>query len=240
MTTGDFERYARARPFFGLRSGTNRFISEAFAEASAGTFLEVGAGDGWHLRELIDQGSLRGFHDLYASDLAEARCSRIKLLVPEASVFASTAERLPVASASIDVYYSDQVIEHVADDHAMAVELCRVLKERGRAVVGSVIKGRGAWYFRRNNGHWRLDATHVREYASLAAFERVFAEAGLSVVRSMAVPLSFSLRDLATRLALVTTLVREDGAATFRGRLPEVTIPIPRYALCYATLRKSG
>ncbi|MBZ0286595.1 MAG: methyltransferase domain-containing protein [Anaerolineae bacterium] len=83
-------------------------------------------------------------------DIESARAHQAKSAVPHALVAA--AEFLPYRSNLFDAIVSNEVIEHVADDHAAAAEIVRVLKPGGRAVI--FVPNR--WYPFETHGHyWR-------------------------------------------------------------------------------------
>jgi SAM-dependent methyltransferase len=78
--------------------------------------------------------------------------------------------RLPLADTSLDWILCTEVIEHVEDDHAAVVELGRVLKPTGTALIS--VPTPPAPY----------DPAHVREGYSLEALRQLLAEGGLEVV----------------------------------------------------------
>ncbi len=198
----DYERYAEDFPH--LFGNVEFFDIEyrAIAESS-GDYVDLGAGDGSHLRAAIDNGMLEKFTRLIGIELSRERVARIARFVPEAEALAGDALAIPLPDSSMDFVFSDQVIEHVPDDVAMAREIARVLKPGAKALVGSVLKGRFGWYWRRRNGQYCLDLTHEREYRSVAQYEAVFSKAGLSVVESEAIPLRYSGTSIIMRLLIL-------------------------------------
>jgi len=218
-------------------------LEEALAGAG-GTFLEVGAGFGVRLRSLLDGGMLPRFQRIVVIDLDPEWLERARALVPEAQAIVGDAEHLPLAAGTVDFAFSDQVIEHVPSDAAMAAEIARVLREGGRAYVGSVLKRRWAWYFYRCNGKWRLCPTHVREYTSLREYTGVFTAAGLRVEATHTlpfdIPLGEALLRMMVRLRLVGGLSFYEAHARSRilRLLSKLRIPIPGYFGVWATLRK--
>jgi SAM-dependent methyltransferase len=240
-----FDEYAVEKPFFYAHYALPSIVQRA-ASGRAGHFIEIGAGDGQKLRAGIDRGAFMTFETFTAFDISPERVRRIAALVPEARAEVADAQRLPLADESADFVFSDQVIEHVPDDAAMAREVFRVLKPTGAAVIGSVIKGKGAWYFHRNGGEWRIDETHVREYASAREFERVFQNAGLVVSDVDVFPIRFPLDEVAlrvaTRLRLLDARRASKAAESSRALrwLSRTSIAIPRYYYVYALCLKSS
>lgn len=241
----DIEQYAAHTPHLPARGeSVSVCIQEALRAAPHGIFLDVGAGGGANLAALSSAGLLAGFDEVHAVDLSVARVEALKALLPSVRAQVADACRLPFADRSVDFYYSDQVIEHVPDDRSMALELRRVLSDTGRAVVGSVLKGPGAWYFHRCNGQWTLDATHVREYRSEGAYGELFRSANLKVNRIEIEPIRFSVADLA-----LTALMRSkvlDPSQVSRIYANDASIPairrlritVPRYYRILAFISK--
>jgi SAM-dependent methyltransferase len=218
-------------------------LGEALAGVD-GTFLEVGSGYGVRLRGLYDAGFLRGFARIIATDVDAGRVAFTRELVPEAEGTVCDAARLPFDSGSVDFVFSDQVIEHVPSDAAMAAEIARILRAQGRAYVGSVLKRRWAWYFYRNGGAWRLEPTHLREYESLAEYRSVFESAGLCVTEAYAAPMLFpvgeALLRVLVRLRFIAAASFYDVHATspLLRFLSTMRFRIPGYYGCWVALRK--
>lgn len=59
----------------------------------------------------------------------------VKALATGAGVVQAAGETLPFASHSFDFVFSNEVIEHVADDQRAAAEMVRVLKPNGRLLL---------------------------------------------------------------------------------------------------------
>ncbi len=212
--------------------------------SSGGTLLEIGSGYGVRVRRLIDAGALRRFDRIILSDVSPQRVERARTYVPEATAIVADAERLPVSDHSVDFVLSDQVIEHVPSDAAMAAEIRRVLRPGGLAFVGSVVKRPWAWYFYRNGGQWRLDPTHVREYPSPEAYRAVFSGAGLNVLHTWQAPMQFPTGELLLRMLVLARLVPTQdyydvhaGSKLLRG-LSRLRIPIPGYHGCWVLARQ--
>jgi ubiquinone/menaquinone biosynthesis C-methylase UbiE len=212
--------------------------------ASSGAFLEVGCGYGVRSRRLFDEGALQRFETVVLTDIVEERVQHAKRHVPEATTLVCDGMQLPFADGSFDFVFSDQVIEHVKSDAAMLREVFRVLRPGGQAYVGSVQKRPWAWYFYRNGGHWRLDPTHVREYASMAEYLGLFTGAGLSVAASWNAPMKFPLGEAILRTLVRTGFVRAGRFYDAHDRswalrtLSRGGVTIPGYYACWALVRK--
>jgi SAM-dependent methyltransferase len=239
----DYARWARSYPYFYRHYRFPDIYYRALG-GLRGTYADVGAGDGIKLRRAIDQRTLGNFSTILAIELSRARAEELARYLPEARPIVADAASLPFEDAFVDFLFCDQVIEHVPSDIAVAEEIHRVLRSGGRALVGSVLKHRGGWYFHRNGGHWRLDPTHVREYSSQAEYHLVFTKVGLRVIDDQTVPIQFPVSDVLLRLLMRAGLApTEDSAAAIGGTrifrmLSEITLTIPRYSMCYATVER--
>ena len=240
----DFERYAIAKPFFDVAYERPPTLEDALHSLS-GVLVEIGAGDGQKLRHLIGDGTFASFSRIAAFDISAERISCVRELVPEADCVVADAAAIPLETASVDFIFSDQVIEHVPNDLEMVREMFRLTRYGGRAFVGSVIKRRGAWYFHRNAGQWRLDETHVREYSDERQFRDIFTRIGWTVKSIHTQPVAFPLDELALRF-LIKLKVFDGVAARVQSRTNPVLrrlgtfrLRIPRYDLVYAVLEKS-
>ncbi len=239
----DYARWARSHPFF-YRNYRFPEIYYRALEGLGGTYADVGAGDGIKLRLAIDQRALRAFSTILAIELSQTRATELVNYLPEARCIVADAACLPLDDASVDFLFCDQVIEHVPSDLEAAIEIRRVLRLGGRALIGSVLRHRGGWFYHRNGGHWRLDPTHVREYSSQAEYHLVFAKAGLRVIDDQTASIQFPVSDVLLRLLMRGGLVpTEDSAVAVGGThmfrlLSKITLAIPRYSLCYSTVER--
>lgn len=100
-------------------------LVEHLLPAPSARILEIGAGTGDQAQQLSALG-----HDVVAIDI-EASTYRNNQVFP---VMDYDGVALPFPSASFDVIYSSNVLEHVADLDAMLGETARVLKPGGYAV----------------------------------------------------------------------------------------------------------
>ena len=238
-----FDTYSREHPQFYGGTAVVPVLRNALAR-KGGTFVDLGCGNGARLDALVGQGLLSSFQRTIGIDLSPTRIERLQARLPDVTCIVGDACAIPLPDASVDLLYSDQVIEHVPSDHAMAVEIARVLKPSGCAVVGSVLRRPGAWYIYKVDGQRRLDPTHLREYGSADLYASVFRSAGLRVTDVHSIPLTYPLSDLAMRLMIRLKMLRVDGAPNpYSDRIMKairsVHVPIPRYATIYAVAEKA-
>lgn len=240
----DFNAYADEHPFYDQKPGPIPGLSAALQD-SGGKLVEVGSGDGAKLRTLLDSGAASRFSEIVATDISDVRVRRLRARLPEASALVADALNLPFESESVDFVLSDQVIEHVPDDVAMAREIYRVLRPGGRACVGSVLKRWWAWYFHRNNGRWVLDPTHVREYGSLDEFRRVFEQAGFTMRDLRVAPMPYGMGEVIMRVLVRLRITSDEASIALYNRsrllraLSNVRAAVPGYYGCWAYLQKS-
>src|SRR5690606_23086534 len=85
--------------------------------------LEIGAGGGFLLAELEDE----GFEDLTATDITTTAIEEIGRRAPTAHRVLADGEALPFRDESFDVAISSDVIEHLPDARRHIAEVARVL-----------------------------------------------------------------------------------------------------------------
>jgi SAM-dependent methyltransferase len=125
----------RGNPSFVWRAGQNRRLDMIVRWGLAGhtrvaRILVDGCGVGMYVRALLP----------YAAEVAgidiEADHLRIAVEnIPQAALTLAMCEALPHPADEFDLVLSHEVLEHVLDDRLAAVELVRVLKPGGRAVI---------------------------------------------------------------------------------------------------------
>ena len=86
--------------------------------------LDVGAGPGWFRDAFTDAGAHYLGVDADAGEMSAAG-------LPSAATLLGDAQALPVRSASVDIAFSSNVLEHVPDPERMAGELVRVTRPGG-------------------------------------------------------------------------------------------------------------
>jgi SAM-dependent methyltransferase len=90
--------------------------------------LDSGCGLGAYLNAFAPYSNLRFGHDVEHERLVEA--------IPRATgIVESVGEHLPFADDVFDFVFSNEVIEHVADDAQYAAEMVRVTKPGGRLLI---------------------------------------------------------------------------------------------------------
>ncbi len=226
MTDMDIKTYSKKHSqFYGDRLPP--LLEEHFRRAEPAECIDVGCGDGRMLHALQAEGLLDGVA-VTAVDLSPERIRTAARIDPDFRCFvASACDLADVADASMDFLISAQVIEHVPDDRQMVREIRRVLRPGGVAYVSTIFKKRWAWYFRRCNGKWRLDPTHVREYTSDDQLLSVMLRSGLTVVESRKRPIAYPLIDPLLRLAKASRLVFQTNRLL--RALRRIRLPIPGY-----------
>jgi SAM-dependent methyltransferase len=211
-------------------------LLRATAEAAPPAVLaDLGAGEGAILYAL-DRAGLVGKRIL-AVDLSAASLEVARGLSPKIEpILSDVAHVDAIAGDSVDAVTSSQVIEHLPDDRALAAEIARILRPGGWFYVSSVLRGRGAWWFRRGGLGWQIDPTHVREYASEQAFTAALEHPQLELDRVQSRPLRFPLLDPLLRLAGADIGAYERNRALARAR--RVGLRVPGYRWVEAVGRR--
>lgn len=232
----ELEEYTRKHRHF-LRAELPPLLAEV---ARPGTIADLGCGDGAILYALHRQRRLGA--TTYAVDVSP---ERVRVAESVASgvrgIVADVIDVPAIPTASVDGVVCSQVIEHVANEALVMREIARIVKPGGWWYVGSVVRGRRAWWIYRVDGARRLDPTHVREYESEAQFAAAVERDDLEISRVRSTPLRFPLYELALRALARSGAISHDrltGAylghervATLLGRL---RIRVPGYRLVEA------
>jgi len=150
-TTGarDLEKAAlRGEPSYVWRSGQERrlaMIVEAAGDRLHGSVLENGCGVGMYVQHLAALGGRVIGLEYDFERATEARRGA-------AEIITAAGEGLPFPSDSFDLALSHEVLEHVQDDRQAVVEMVRVLRPGGRAVI--FVPNRG-YPFETHGVYWR-------------------------------------------------------------------------------------
>ena len=127
MPAGSLDRwpedYERGRPGWPLG------VVDVPGLPPTATVLELGAGTGKLTRLLVP-----AFGRVVAVEPAETMRRLLALLCPDAEALAGTAEKIPLADASVDAVFAAEAF-HVFDDERSLAEIARVLRPRGALVL---------------------------------------------------------------------------------------------------------
>lgn len=121
----------RGNPSYVWRAGQERRLQLArqYAPLEGRRVLEFGCGLGVYMTAMR-----RYTPHVFGFDIEVERLQAAWRAGVTGTV-AAVGERLPYADASFDIAFSNDVLEHVADDAMCAREILRVLKPGGRAVI---------------------------------------------------------------------------------------------------------
>lgn len=197
-----------------------------------GVIIDLGCGDGATIWALDRRGLLG--ETTWAVDLSAVRVKNATEAVRGVRGVVADAVAVPLPDNCADGVICSQVIEHVADEHALVAEMARLLRPGGWWYVGTVMRGPRAWWFYRVNGIRRLDPTHAREYESEDEFRSALEHPGIAVADIRATPLHFPVSDLAIRV-----LGRGRRISNAYRKVPEsvrsLRIRVPGYFLLEAS-----
>jgi|LDZU01.1.fsa_nt_gi SAM-dependent methyltransferase len=118
-------------PSYVWRAGQERrlqMIRQYAGERVHGEILENGCGVGEYLQRLNEQAALAVGLDIDFERVQETQQKKLAVLL-------AAGEALPHAADTFDLVISNEVIEHVADDHQAVREIVRVLKPGGRLIL---------------------------------------------------------------------------------------------------------
>jgi 2-polyprenyl-3-methyl-5-hydroxy-6-metoxy-1,4-benzoquinol methylase len=212
------------------------------------TIADLGAGDGAILWALKRRGLLGDI--AYAVDLSAQRVAHAEQVSPHIrGIVADATDVSVLPDQSVDGVIVSQVIEHLEDDRALAREIARLLRPSGWWYVGTVLRGRHAWWIYHVDGKWQLDPTHIREYASQADFVSALEHSELRIDEVRVTPLYFPVSDLVVRaLAFAGLFQRDSLSEVYVGRpalsvARTVRVRVPGYWLlegCGQKMVRSG
>jgi len=120
----------RGNPSYVWRAGQERRLRmvRRWAPLVGQRVLDVGCGVGMYTNAF-----LRETGHVFGIEIEHERA--LEARERAAGVIQSPGERLPFADATFDVVFSHEVLEHVDDDRACAVEMVRVTRPGGRIVI---------------------------------------------------------------------------------------------------------
>jgi SAM-dependent methyltransferase len=120
----------RGLPSFVWRAGQERRFQmvRRRAELAGRRVLDAGCGVGMYTAAF-----LRETPHVFGIEIERERA--LEARERAAGVTQAVGEHLPFPDAAFDVVFSHEVLEHVADDRACAVEMVRVTRSSGRIVV---------------------------------------------------------------------------------------------------------
>lgn len=160
----DIEEYADKLPQYYSNTLPKK-LEEYLIKSNPITILDCGCGDGSILSALKTHGFFRG-KNIHAIDLSQKRIRIVKNIDPQIRARVDNAETLSsIPTSSINFLYSSYVIEHV-DNKKMFSAIERVTKKNGIVYLSTIFKKWYGWYYKRKNGKWVMDVTHLHEYTS--------------------------------------------------------------------------
>ncbi|HEX6491954.1 MAG TPA: class I SAM-dependent methyltransferase, partial [Candidatus Dormibacteraeota bacterium] len=132
--TRSMEKAARCgEPSYVWRAGQERrlaMIRDAVPFLASARVLEIGCGVGRYIERLSALAPA-----VVGLEYDRARAVEAAGRLDAPLVVNAANEHLPFGDGSFDVVLTNEVIEHVADDRASAVEMVRVLSRGGRVVL---------------------------------------------------------------------------------------------------------
>jgi SAM-dependent methyltransferase len=185
---------ARGEPSYVWRSGQERRLTfiQPYMPAQNGRVLEAGCGLGTYAIQFKQRFAVQ----VAAFDIELERVREAHTRIPQAVVAAG--EGIPYAAGVFDLVFSNEVIEHVADDRRFAREMVRVTKMGGYVALFCPNRGypfethghywRGHYHFGNTPlinylpARWRNQlAPHVRVYTP-RGIRRLFADLPVRIV----------------------------------------------------------
>jgi SAM-dependent methyltransferase len=138
--------------------------------------LDLGCGDGNHLRWLADFAD-----EVYGCDYNPVRLARARAQLPDATLFMADILDFPAFDGMFDIVFFNHVIEHIPDDIAALRTVKRILRPGGLVVLGTPNEGAFWWQLAYKRDPESLRTTdHVHFYTAATLTARM-KSAGLAV-----------------------------------------------------------
>lgn len=247
MIRSSFQNYSKKHVQFYTTDVSKLLESTLMVmNKSAGKFsmLDLGCGDGGIIFALHEKGLLENASEIVGVDISKKRIERLQNnLRFVKGIVADALDVRQLPSRSFDFIVCAQLIEHVENDRALVREIRRLLKHGGFAFVSSVIKKWWGFYIYFNHGSFRLDPTHVREYASKQELLDVFAHEELEIVKVQTEPVRFPIADTLVRMSIRVGLMQPDAEfyQTHKGlnRLRKLKMEVPGYQIVEVLAKKT-
>jgi SAM-dependent methyltransferase len=120
----------RGEPGYVWRSGQERRLQmiRQWVDLDNAVILDDGCGLGQYLDAFAPFSSQR-----FGLELEHDRAVKARATAP--GIVEAVGERLPFPAGTFDFVFSNEVIEHVADDGRYAAEMVRVVKANGRILI---------------------------------------------------------------------------------------------------------
>ena len=233
MTDIDFDQYSEQSVHFFSRRVPELLARSLELIGPEATLVDVGCGDGHIVWALSETGHIPTDSRVIGVDISPIRLRRFNSLTGFEGVMADGHHIPALATGSVDLAMSTMVIEHVPDDLGHVRELARITRPGGLLYLSTVIRKRGAWYFRKApDGRRVLDPTHLREYPSVAAVIQLIEAGGFVVKQQRLTRLVFPIAHPLVRWLHARRPI-QDVQRLFLGRsmgwLEALALPIPRY-----------
>lgn len=203
--------------------------------------VDLGCGDGKFLYALYQKGLLKNARNIVGVDISEERIERLKKLCPFAEgIVADVCNLTQIFNNSFDLAISSQVIEHIPDDSKMLKDVYQILNPNGYFYVSTVVKKCMAFYIYRNNGKFRLDPTHVREYSSKEEFLSLLKRNGFEIISWRTTNVSYPIMDLIVRVLIKVGKLKPDPLFYQKHKMLEKLRVIKFKVVGYHTIEVVG
>jgi SAM-dependent methyltransferase len=233
MTEVDFDQYSEQSIHFFSRRVPELLTKSIKHIGPSATLVDFGCGDGHLVWALSETGQISPNNRVFGVDISPIRLRRFQELTGFQGIMADGHLIPALETASVDLALSTMVIEHVPDDLGHVRELARITRPGGMMYMTTVIRKRGAWYFRKApDGRRVLDPTHLREYASEGDVIRMIEKAGFVISEQRLSRLVFPLAHPLIRWLHARRPIKDVQRLflkRFTGWIEILALPIPRY-----------
>lgn len=224
----DIEDYATSHP----NVNASKWPPLLEKTVSPGKIIDLGCGDGSNLKLLMSKDLLTF---AWAVDLSANRvASAIKLSPNIEGIVADATNVSELTSGCADGIIASQLIEHIPVRGKLIEEMHRLLKPGAWWYVGSVARGKRAWWLYKVNGVRRLDPTHTYEYEDLEDFLKDVDFPGMKLTETNVQPVKYALKDLTINFSESSMFTRRILGRCIR-LFGWINIRVPGYTLVEAS-----
>ena len=181
--------------------------------------IDLGCGYGYLFYSLFHNKTLPRYS--VAVDIKYENCRQLKKNIPGITVICGDiCKVIRPKEFLFDYAICEQVIEHVQDEPALLMIIRKLIRDKGKLYISSIIRKKHAQWFYRYNGEVRLNPKHIREYNSEEEFTNLLEDNGFKIIKSQTTKFPFPLFDWLEIFLINFKLVTSESLNRWYERFP--------------------